>query len=503
MSQEIAPDIKPIFSINLGAIPPIAIPNSPIIIDSDSSSDFSPLEGIFLEETGTNELDFAEIDKEISLELGEIGPISSPAGSSSQDVPQFEDTSSSEADTTGHKTGDIIVSSQQEITKSVPPKLCLPHPIVSQRTCATQTSETDQSNTFQRRTLKPTERATKFTPYETTSTPLNTSKKLKKRRQKKKFNRKNLTADYNQTDIPSRAIATQSLPSHLSPLFSHNYTMAAAATLSAAALLQPFLQMQSPEIFNLAEKLATQNQPTLGDSFVTPVVPQFSEGPSSTSDNFEGTQYGTSPFTPTTQFMPQTKRPKPTIKWRNSAQYRDTETEIETMPPQLTSPAITTPTNPLPNFSLTHLRNQTIEAASPDTTIPTLKTQSCQEPLFKLPSSQNTNPELSPDGSGDERLITYNANPTVAGGRRVIEFSDLAPSTTTETIENMARTIGTIIDYEFHQGLLYSKATVTYAIPKYALQCRRKYHMYYLDGVHIGCNFAETDNCSILKFPDI
>ena len=483
MSQETPPDIKPIISNDLGAFSPIILQSSPIIIDSDSSSNFSPLEEVCLEEI--DEFDLCQIDREISLELGEIGPISSPPVSSNSNLDSTE----------------IIVSSDEKNLKGVAPKLCLPHPIVSQRSCATQTSDTDQSNTFQSRTHKPitpTIKATKFTPYQTHRSK---NKKSKKHREPN-FSNKINPVEFKRSDMATQSMATHSIPNHLSPLFTHNYTMAAAATLSAAALLQPFLQMP-PEIFNFAEKLVAQNPPNfLNFRAREPPVPQFSEGPSSTSENVahEATQRGTCPFSPATQFEPQKKRPKPTIKWRNSAQFRATETVTE--PPQATSPAITTPTNPLPSFSLTHLRNQSIESATPDTTIPTLKTQSYSEPLFKLPSSQNSNSELSMDGSCDERLITYDANPVVAGGRRVIEFTDLAPNTTTETIEYMARAIGPIEDFEFHQGLLFSRATVTYSIPKYALQCRRKYHMYYLDGVHICCNFTETDFGSILKFPE-
>ena len=529
MTQDFPRDVKPIFSEELGAISPNDIPDSPIIIDSDSSSDFSPLDEICLEQT--NEFDFSEVDREISLELGEIDPISSPpTGSSSQEHPQFQINSTN---TTPDTTDNNPKLPTQE--KGLSPKLCLPRPVVSQRTCATQTQDIDQSNTFQNRThetINTTKNATKFTPH---GMPRSKNRKYKFRREKIYFNRKQnkaVSADFKRKDMdrqPTVPLTPPNLPfmplippnlpfmplapgmprdtfqNPLSPLFTPNYAMAAAATLSAAALLQPFLQMPSGYL-NIAQQMAAPHsvppqKPLNSNTYSRAGLPLFPEGPSSTSDNLghETTQRDTLPFSPATRFVPQSKRPKPTIKWRNSAPYREIGIETEIEPP---SPAITTNTNPIPTFSLTHLRNQSVETVFPDTTIPTLKTQSCPESLFKLPSSQNSNSELSFDSSGDERLITYDANPTVAGGRRVIEFSDLAPNTSSETVEHLVRSIGPIQDFEFHQGLLYSRATVTYPIPKYALRCRRRFHMLCLDGVHISCNFAETEIGSILKLPE-
>ena len=137
------------------------------------------------------------------------------------------------------------------------------------------------------------------------------------------------------------------------------------------------------------------------------------------------------------------------------------------------------------------------------TSIPTFKTTSHQEPLFKLPSSPISHTsENSQDNSIDDRFVTYDANPTVACGRRVVEFTDLAPSTDSRTIEELAASIGPIENFEFHQGLLFSRATVSYFIPKHALQCRRKFHMLCLEGVHISCNFADTEISPLLKLAD-
>ncbi|KAI6656737.1 CAMP-dependent protein kinase catalytic subunit alpha [Oopsacas minuta] len=496
MNQENPPDIKPLIVNNLCTKPPVIVPIEPIIIDSDSSSDFSPLEEVCLERKNEfGPVIESDIEREISLELGD-SPISSPAISSSQDVEVIgASLHTFDPDTTGHNPDEIQLFSDDETF----PRVFQPPATVSHMNSSTQTNEFDFPATFKKCPPKPaTFRKCPLKPA-TLSTHTTTRKNATNRNRKKhKIQRISKSViDFKRSDIPSQSNVThfepdrQTVPATnpLSPLFTPSYAMAAAATLSAA-FLQPFLQMQQASgatmpFVPLQEQLAQKQS--------DPHKPQFNEGPSSTSDCV-GTQMGH-----------KKTRHNPTIKWRNSAQFREPDPEIFE-PPIVTSPATLTPTNPLPSFQLTHLRNQSTDTMdtyqTPDTTIPTLKTYSYQEPLFKLPSSQNSNnSEQSLDSPIDDRLITYDANPIIAGGRRVVDFTDLAPTTTSGTIQELAASIGPIETFEFHQGLLFSKATVSFYIPKHALQCRRKFHMLLLEGVHICCNFADTVGGQVLNEP--
>lgn len=516
MSQNSQKEIKPKISSFSGALTSNPFPTSPIIIDSDSSSEFSPLE-----ETELNDdFDLNVIDAEISAELGEVVPINQSGVSSSDRhtdtfVPILPDT-------TEVRNPDEIHLSSDDDTKPSVAELC--HPIVVQRNCSTQTLDSS-SLTFSKQKLQH-KQTNKYAPYSKTRT-IN--------RHKPSILRLPTTdaEEFPQTDTkPLLTSPIQSnftlpppllpLPNTLPPIFTPNYAMAAAATLSAAALLQPFLQMQPPGFLNLFPPVPPV-PPDDTSINRTEAKSPFAEGPSSTSDFIRSDTIRTQSHTsqPTNQHpVSKNSSVKPTIKWRNSSKFREPSvaTEMEsddaTQHPPTPSPLASSSTNPLPAFALTQLRHLSTEIGTgtnfdlvetlPDTTIPTLKTSYSSDPLFKLPSSPHSNHSNSELGSSgeDERIVTYNANPSVAGGRRVIEFSDLAPSTTSEAIENLARSIGAVEDFTFHQGLLYSRATVTFSIPKYALQCRRKFHRHYLDGVHISCNFLQGDVGPILKFPD-
>lgn len=501
MSQDSAPDLKPEIGHNFGANFQTTVPSQPIIVDSDSSSDFSPLEEICLD----------EVEKEISLELGD--PLCSPDITSSQVPSGFvSPLLPTAADTTGRNPDEIQLTSDEEIA---PLPLLTPRPIVSQSTSATQTNDFEFSNTFQKRATKS---ATKFTPYK--KTRISNTKKPKNPINRIPesiidFKRNDLTTQSEVPPVPPPMPLLVPPPNSLPPLFTPNYAMAAAATLSAAAFLQPFLQMHPPGFMNMVQQLSatsmplvpppTQSTDTEMNSSELHTLPQLIEGPSSTSDTF-GNELGYPDTFSHLKKVSRKRRSLPTIKWRNSAQFREADSN-EVFEPSNTSPAISTQSDPIPAFQLTHLRNQSTDTFdccdTPDTTIPTFKTTSHQEPLFKLPSSPISHTsENSQDNSIDDRFVTYDANPTVACGRRVVEFTDLAPSTDSRTIEELAASIGPIENFEFHQGLLFSRATVSYFIPKHALQCRRKFHMLCLEGVHISCNFADTEISPLLKLAD-
>ena len=490
MSQDSAPDFKPEISHNFGADFQSAVPEQPIIIDSDSSSDFSPLEEICLD----------EVEKEISLELGD--PLSSPNITSSQVPSGFVSPLLLTAPDTTERNPDEIQLTSDEENVALP--LLTPRPIVSQTTCATQTHDFEFSNVFQ---IHSTKHATKFAPYKTTRRISATKKP------KNPINRiPDSIIDFKRNDITTQSdVPPVPSPNSLPPLFTPNYAMAAAATLSAAAFLQPFLQMQPPGFMNMVQQLSPNSVPPVTQStdtepkpFEVPTKPQLIEGPSSTSDTFGNELGHPDTFSHLTKGS-RKRRSRPTIKWRNSAQFREADSMDVFEPPNITS-AMSTQSTPLP-FQLTRLRNQSTDTIdccdTPDTTIPTFKTTSYQEPLFKLPSSPISHTsDNSQDNSIDDRFVTYDANPIVAGGRRVVEFTDLAPSTNSGTIEELAGSIGPIENFEFHQGLLFSRATVAYFIPKHALQCRRKFHMLCLEGVHISCNFADTEIGPLLKLTD-